>query len=223
MFSIKICGITTVEDAQTVAAAGADAIGLNFFADSPRCVGLDVAAAIVRATPARVRKVGLFVNTDLPAIERTWQTVGFDLVQLHGDETPEFVAELGVRRLPPVVRAFRLSPLGLPPIVEYVEKCRRLGNLPAAVLVDAFVPGSFGGTGRRADWAALAAYHACKTLPPLVLAGGLTADNVAEAIRQVRPHAVDVASGVESTPARKDPAKVRAFVQAARSALGAIK
>jgi len=221
MFRVKVCGITTIDDARLAAAAGADAIGLNFYRESPRFVSPEQAAAIAKATPEGVLKVGVFVNADTPTILRAWETVGFDLVQLHGDETPELVAELGVKGCPPVVRAFRLDRRGLAALRQTIEACRRLGNPPVAVLVDALVPGAYGGTGQPADWSLLAERGPEDDFPPLVLAGGLAPENVAEAIAQVRPHGVDVASGVESSRGHKDAARVRAFVEAARAALDA--
>ena len=219
MLQVKICGITTVEDAQACVAAGADAIGLNFFAQSPRFVSPAAAAEIARAIPAGVAKVGVFVNADARKIHQIWREVGFDLVQLHGDEPSYLVAELAAGGLPPVVRAFRLDSRGLGPILEYLQACRRLGCQLVATLLDAAVAGSYGGTGATSDWAIAASYPSNEGYPPLVLAGGLTPENVGEAIRRVLPQAVDTASGVESSPGRKDPAKLRAFVEAARAAL----
>lgn len=215
MFRIKICGITTVEDAQLTADAGADAIGLNFYAKSPRAIGLEQAQAIARVLPSTVVKVGLFVNASVEQIVHSFEAVPLDLIQLHGDEPPELLAALAGR---PILRAFRLTEAGLSPVAAYLAACRQLGCTPHAVLLDAYRPGHYGGTGETADWSAAASYVAEATPPPLVLAGGLTSENVAEAIRRVRPTAVDTASGVEAKPGRKDPARLRAFIQAARQA-----
>ena len=215
MFRIKICGITSPEDAAAVAAAGADAIGLNFYAKSPRYVEPAQARTIVDALPAGVVKVGLFVNAPAQEVCRTFDLLGLDLVQLHGDEAPEYLAALGGRS---VMRAFRLGVGGLAEIGQYLRRCETVGCPLSLVLIDAYRPGQYGGTGEVADWSALAEYPASITHPPLVLAGGLTPQNVAEAIRTVRPAAVDTASGVESGPGRKDPVRVAAFVRAARDA-----
>lgn len=217
MFRIKICGISSVDDAESVTRAGADAVGLNFYANSPRYVTLEQARPIVDVLPDRIVKVGLFVNAAADQVAGTFDRLGLDLIQLHGDEPPELLAALGDR---PVMRAFRPGPGGLQPVAEYLRRCRRLGCLPRLVLLDAHVKGAYGGTGTVADWAALRQYPIEQNSPPLVLAGGLTPENVAEAIRTVRPRAVDTAGGVESSPGRKDPAAVEAFVRAACMAFG---
>ena len=215
MFRTKICGITGTRDAVGAARAGADAIGLNFYRPSPRFVEPQRAAEIVGALPPDVVKVGLFVNASPREICDSFDRLRLDLVQLHGDEPPELLAELGGR---PVMRAFRVGPDGLRPVETYLAECRRRECTPRMVLVDARLKGIFGGTGQVADWEALASYPTDGSMPPLVLAGGLTPDNVAEAVRTVRPAAVDTASGVESAPGRKDPALVRQFVAAALAA-----
>jgi len=219
MFRVKICGITSVEDAGVVAEAGADAVGLNFYARSKRYVPVAQAQAIAGSLPAGVVKVGLFVNAPASEVCETFDRVGLDLIQLHGDEPPSFLARMGGR---PVVKAFRLrEPDGLDAIGRYLAECRGMECMPQMTLVDAHVEGAYGGTGQVADWQALTSYQRGEpgeSLPPLVLAGGLTPDNVAEAIRTVRPAAVDTASGVESAPGRKDRALVERFVQAAQRA-----
>jgi phosphoribosylanthranilate isomerase len=219
MFHIKICGITNTDDARAVAQAGADAVGLNFYPKSPRCVPATTARAIAEVLPPGIVKVGLFVNAELDVVRRTAGEVGLDLVQLHGDEPPEYLGELADAVSLPVMRAFRWGPAGLAPIVDYLGECRRLGCLPRLVLVDAYQPGVYGGSGTTADWPAVPAYATVPDLPPLVLAGGLTPENVAGAIAAVHPAAVDTASGVELSPGRKDAALVRAFVLAARAAM----
>ena len=215
MFRIKICGIATVDDALTAARAGADAIGLNFYTRSPRSVDPETGRRIVEVLPAGVVKVGLFVNASHEDVCRTFDRLGLDLVQLHGDEPPEFLPQMGER---PVIRAFRVGAEGLGPVEHYLDQCRRLERVPRRVLLDSRTKGVYGGTGRVADWATVARYPACDWHPPLVLAGGLTPDNVAEAIRAVRPAAVDTASGVESRPGRKDETLVVRFVRQARDA-----
>ncbi|HUT91566.1 MAG TPA: phosphoribosylanthranilate isomerase [Thermoguttaceae bacterium] len=215
MFRIKICGITTVDDALTAARAGADAVGLNFYPKSPRHLEPDEARRIVEALPPGVVKVGLFVNASPGDVCGTFDRLGLDLVQLHGDEPPDLLAGLGDRA---VMRAFRVGREGLEPVAEYLRRCRGLGCLPRLVLLDSCVKGTYGGTGRVVDWRVAARYPSDDWHPPLVLAGGLTPDNVAEAIRAVRPAGVDTASGVESSPGRKDRALVERFVQSARQA-----
>lgn len=217
MFCIKICGITNRDDALLAVQAGADAIGLNFYPPSPRFVSLETARQIIAALPNEIVKVGVFVNATAADVCKTCDELHLNLIQLHGDEPPEYLAHLGGR---PVMRAFRLGPAGLSPVVTYLDDCRRLGCLPRLVLLDAYTPGVYGGTGEIADWAVAAEYRAMDQVPPLVLAGGLTPQNVTRAIRSVRPAAVDTASGVESSPGRKDPAAVAAFVRVAREAFG---
>jgi phosphoribosylanthranilate isomerase len=215
MFRIKICGITNVSDAQSAVQAGADAVGLNFYPSSPRFITRSTARQIRDVLPRGITKVGVFVNAEAKEVCRTFDELELDLIQLHGDETPEFIAQLGNR---PVMRAFRLGPDGLQPIFTYLEACKQLGCVPKLVMIDAFSNGVYGGSGEIADWAICAKYSLQTDLPPLVLAGGLDPSNVARAIQQVRPAAVDTASGVESSPGRKDPAAVAAFVKAARKA-----
>lgn len=215
MFRIKVCGITTPEDAVAVASAGADAIGLNFYPESRRHIAPDDARTIVGALPSGIIKVGLFVNAPIEEVRRTFDSLGLDLIQLHGDEPPQYLAALGER---PVMRAFRLGPEGLRAVDEYLAACQSRKCRPRLVLLDAHQPGAFGGTGQVADWPMAAKYARIAANPPLVLAGGLTPKNVGEAIRQVGPAAVDTASGVESSPPRKDRLLVQAFVRAASKA-----
>ncbi len=222
MFQIKICGITSVDDAREVVRAGGEAIGLNFAAQSPRCVGLEEAKAISTAVGSAVLKVGVFVNASLAEIVRTADTLHLDMVQLHGDEPPEYLPQLAPL---PVIRAFRVRNRSEPlkPLGDYLSACKRLGYLPSLVLLDAFSPGSYGGTGQQLDWQLASRYPLEAWHPPLVLAGGLKPDNVAEAIFALRPTAVDVASGVESSPGKKDPALIAQFVTAAKRAFARLR
>jgi phosphoribosylanthranilate isomerase len=218
MFRIKICGITCVEDALATARAGADAIGLNFYPRSPRYVAVEAARQIMAVLPTEMVAVGLFVNTPSSDVCRLCDELQLDLIQLHGDEPPEYLALLGAR---PIMRAFRVGADGLQPVLAYLDRCRELAAMPRLTLLDSPAGAKFGGTGQTGDWSAAAEYaqHAAEAnLPALVLAGGLTPENVAAAIQAVHPAAVDVATGVESSPGRKDPAVVEAFVQAARLA-----
>jgi phosphoribosylanthranilate isomerase len=216
MFKTKICGVTNVADARLVRDIGADAIGLNFYPQSPRYVERATAQEIVNSLGDRIVKVGLFVNASAEEVIDTYDRLGLDLIQLHGDEPPEFLFELGDR---PVMRAFRVGSEGLDPVVNYLSRCRETNCLPVMVLLDAFQKDAYGGTGKTADWSALANRGDRLGDIPVVLAGGLTRENVAEAIDQVHPAAVDTASGVESAPGKKDPELVRQFVAAAKAAL----
>jgi phosphoribosylanthranilate isomerase len=212
LFHIKICGVTCAEDAAAVAEAGADCIGLNFYPNSVRYVPPERARAVVDAIPASVLKAGVFVNAPAGEIQKLAVDLSLDFVQLHGDEPPETLAELAGHQ---VIKAFRLGPDGLRPVAEYLDRCYQLAAMPAMVLLDAFQPGVYGGAGQTADWSAAAGYHDLGAGPALILAGGLTPENVAAAIAAVRPAAVDVASGVEFSPGRKDRAKLDAFIRAA--------
>jgi phosphoribosylanthranilate isomerase len=216
MFHVKICGLTSVDDAQVAVRAGADAIGLNFYRRSARGVSVEHARQIARMMPRGVAKVGVFVNADVDEILRAFDEVPLDAVQLHGDEPPGDLAELSGR---PIIRAFRLDEPGLTSVDGYLAECAALRAVPRMILVDAFSTDAYGGTGKTVDWSRLAADCAERQLPPLILAGGLAAENVAEAIRTVRPAAVDVASGVEAHPGRKDAEKVARFIAAAKAAL----
>ena len=219
MFTIKICGITRPDDARATVRAGADAIGLNFYPQSPRAIDLQRAEAIIAVLPAEIIKVGLFVNAPIKEICQLYDTLGLNLIQLHGDEPPELLAALGGR---PVMKAFRAAGAdGLRAVLEYLETCRTLGCLPRLILLDAPRARGFGGSGELADWSLAKEYQEKYGSPLLVLAGGLKADNVAEAIRTTGIGAVDTASGVESHPGIKDPAALVAFVHAARIALDA--
>jgi len=215
MFRIKICGLTTPDDAREAVAAGADAIGLNFFSGSPRFVTAEQAQEIGAVISAEVARVGVFVNSSPTEIDRIATIVGLDWIQLHGNETPEMVAELIDSR--PIIRVHRQADRASTGIQEDLIACQRAGRSPAAVLVDAAAPGKYGGTGITVRWTELADHQSWLGETPLILAGGLTPENVAEAISTARPEAVDVASGVESSTGVKDVAKMRSFVQSARA------
>jgi phosphoribosylanthranilate isomerase len=209
---VKICGVTSVEDALACAELGADWIGLNFHRPSPRYVDPEVAAAILAVLPPRVTAVGVFVDRPAAEVAALADRLGLRTVQLHGHEPPEDLAALGRFR---VVRAFRLHPAGGWSIItDYLARAEALGHPPDAVLVDAYVPGLSGGTGTTIDATLLDTRPA---LPRLILAGGLTPENVAERIARAQPWMVDVASGVESAPGRKGAAAVAAFLRAARA------
>jgi len=210
---VKICGIRDVATALQAAAAGGDAIGLNFYRPSPRHVPVEVAAGIVAALPAGLEPIGLFVNATIGEIAATASACGLRTLQLHGDEPPELLAELGDYRL---LRAFRVGAEGVDEVAAELERLRRVGVQLRACLVDAKVSGQYGGTGARAPWEALRSWPA--EWPPLILAGGLTPENVAEAIGVCRPWGVDVAGGVESSPGVKSAVRIRTFIENARNA-----
>lgn len=213
LFRIKICGVTRPEDAAMIAEAGADAIGLNFYPNSPRFVSDERATEIIAALPPGVAKVGVFVNADADTIRQKAESLGLDWVQLHGDEPPEFIAELpGLA----VIRAVRLQD-GVSVVLPTAKG--KLVRPPNAVLIDAYSSSAYGGTGETIAWDHIPEARRHLAGLPVILAGGLTAENVAEAIRMARPDAVDVASGVESSPGVKHLAKVSEFVAAARAGL----
>jgi phosphoribosylanthranilate isomerase len=220
MFRIKICGITNIDDAQAAADAGADAVGLNFFRKSRRFVEPGNARSIAADLPAGVAKIGIFVNHDVAEIVEISKRVGLDCVQLHGDEPPGTVAQLP--KYLKVVRAHRCGINGLISLASYLEECDSRGRLPDALLIDADAGAEFGGTGQVADWTRIASERASLAGLPLILAGGLTADNVGNAIAVVQPAAVDVASGVERQPGFKDKELMVRFVTAARQAFSSI-
>lgn len=212
---VKICGLTRVDDALACAELGADWIGLNFHRPSPRSVLPDVAAAIVAALPRSVQAVGVFVDRPVAEVVDLAERIGLGVVQLHGAEPPDDLPALGRFR---VVRAFRLRADGGWRIIsDYLARAEALGHPPHGVLVDAFVPGMAGGTGTMIDESLLDDRPA---LSRFILAGGLTPENVAGRIARVRPWMVDVASGVESAPGRKDLALVSAFIRAVRPGAG---
>ena len=203
MVKVKICGITNLEDALAAVQAGADALGFVFCSASPRNITPVQAADIIRQLPPFVQIVGLFVNESLATANEIADQCRLDIVQLHGEESPAFCA--GVKRR--AIKAFR------------VKDASSLENMKsyqtAAYLLDAWSPVAHGGTGHSFNWdlAASVAAHL-----PIILAGGLTPDNVAAAVQQVRPYAVDVSSGVEMAPGKKDATLVREFIKKAREA-----
>ena len=199
---IKICGITRIEDALAAIAAGADALGFVFYARSPRAVTPAQASAIIAALPPFVTTVGLFVDMPRAELTRLLSQVPLDLPQFHGDEGPDDCASYGR----PYIKALRVK--------AGDDVAAAIARYPAAsgILLDTFVAGTPGGTGEAFDWS-LVPQDAAK---PLILAGGLTPENVADAVRQVRPYAVDVSGGVEASKGIKDAAKIQAFIQQAR-------
>ena len=199
---IKICGIREPDHAQVAADAGADAIGFVFYGESPRHVSAVRAARIARDLPPYVVAVGLFVNSTADEIRAILAEAPLDLLQFQGDEPPEFCGSFGK----PYVRAVRMEKG-----VDLIEYRRRFSGAKA-LLLDAHVPGLRGGTGQAFDWKSIPKEHPA----PLILSGGLTAKNVGRAIREVRPWAVDVSSGVEASRGVKDPEKIVEFIRSVR-------
>ncbi len=213
---VKICGIKDIPTAQWVAALSPDAIGINFFAGSPRYVTEYVATAIVDVLPANVAAVGVFVDQPIDEVIRICGKCGIPTAQLHGDYSLADVdacidAGLGV------IRIVRLNEEWPSDLTAELDQLSRQQQCDIRYLVDAHVPGTFGGTGKTAPWNLLRSRWQTGW-PPLILAGGLTPDNVSEAIDAVHPFGVDVASGVESSPAGKDQSKVQAFIERAHQA-----
>ncbi|WP_430443021.1 MAG: phosphoribosylanthranilate isomerase [Pseudomonas piscis] len=198
----KICGITRIEDALAAVAAGADAIGLVFYAKSPRAVNVQQARAIIAALPPFVTTVGLFVNASRCELGEILDAVPLDLLQFHGDESS--AACEGYHR--PYIKALRVKAGD-----DIAAACQAYPGA-SGILLDTYVEGVPGGTGEAFDWS-LVPQGLSK---PIILAGGLSADNVALAIAQVRPYAVDVSGGVEQSKGIKDPARIQAFMQAVR-------
>ena len=200
---VKICGITSTADALAAVEAGADALGFMFYAPSPRCVSFASAAEIIGELPPLVAKVGVFVNPTEEEVRRVIAECDIDTLQFHGEESPEFCRRFGLK----VIKAFR---------VRDAESLQPTKDFPKeAWLLDSYVAGQLGGTGARFNWDL--ATDAARRHRSVLLAGGLTPENAAEAVRKVRPYGLDVSSGVESAPGKKDAAKVRAFIAAAKS------
>lgn len=199
MVRVKICGITNVEDALFACELGADAIGLNFYSESPRCISPFTARKITQKLPPLVTTVGVFVNWQAASVTALASALQLSTVQLHGDEPPHLVTEIA-RKLS-VIKALHLEKgSALPAFGKY--------RAATAFLLDAAHSGQYGGTGRTTDWSAA---RTATRSHRILLAGGLTPENVAEAILTVRPYAVDVTSGVEGKPGKKDHNKLRAF------------
>ncbi len=208
---IKICGLRHIDQLAAVVAAGADAVGLVFYAASPRAVDLQQASQLVRSLPPFVTPVGLFVDASVQEVEQTLAVVPLGLLQFHGDEPAEYCSGFGL----PYIKAIKIAIDG--DAEQAARQCNEaIESHPDAqgFLLDSAVVGTAGGTGRAFDWQQVPSEHWRR----VILAGGLDAGNVAGAIAQYRPYAVDVSSGVESVPGEKDAGKVREFVEAVRRA-----
>jgi len=201
---VKICGITNGGDALAAVEAGADALGFMFYEKSPRHISFKVAREIIGLLPPFVATVGVFVNATEAVVRRGIVECGIDTLQFHGDETPEYCEKFRPLK---VYKAFRIQgPESLESLSLYATN---------AWLLDSFAPDNRGGTGAKFNWEL--AVEAKKLGRPVILAGGLTPDNVADAVRKVGPYAVDVSSGVESAPGKTDRRKLRAFINAAKA------
>tara|TARA_B110000263_G_scaffold154674_1_gene134265 strand:- start:2903 stop:3619 length:717 start_codon:yes stop_codon:yes gene_type:complete len=219
LFKTKVCGITSVADAKACCAAGVDAIGLNFYDASPRCITVSQASEIATAVGHEIQLVGLFVNHAVDEIRAIHHEIDLKYVQLHGDEDPNYLRQLKDLSL---IKAFRCRENETAEIVDFLAACTTLDVTLQAILLDAFHPDRYGGSGQRLDWEALK-----NTTPSFggyrwVLAGGLDADNVASAITLACPTAVDVASGVESSSGQKDVELVQRFVRSASAAFDSL-
>lgn len=202
---VKICGLTNLDDARAAIDAGAHAIGFIFFTGSPRYITPAATARIIAQLPPFVSKVGVFVNESLDAIRQTAEDTGIDTVQLHGDETPDLCDALARERFK-TIKAFRIKDR------TSLEALSSFST--SAYLLDSYVPGQLGGTGAQFNWDL--AIQAAALGTPIILAGGLVPENVRDAVSKVSPYGVDVSSGVESSPGKKDHRKIRAFMAASR-------
>lgn len=202
MTRVKFCGFTEENDVAQAIALGVDALGFVFYAPSSRYVTPEHAANLTRSVPAFVTRVGLFVNEQADSIKRIFETARLNLIQYHGEETPEFCDTVGL----PYIKAFRVQ--------QGMDLQAEMDRYPNAsgFLLDAYVKGQPGGTGERFDWGLIPQSHA-----PIILAGGLTPDNAKDAIEQVAPWALDVSGGIETKPGRKDPDKMARFMEACRN------
>ena len=211
---IKICGLTRAEDVQVAVAAGADALGFVFYPASPRCVTPEAAAQLIALVPPFVTTVGLFVNASVDEVVRTVAQASVSLLQFHGDETLAQCAAIAAAVNRPFIRAFRVQPATTDAdLLQYESEYRAASGLFAGLLLDTFVDG-YGGAGKVFDWSLIPEELA----PLVVLSGGLSVQNAAGAVAQVRPFAVDISSGVEQAKGIKDADKIRAFISAVRSA-----
>lgn len=201
---IKICGITNMEDAVMAFAYGADALGFIFYEKSPRYVSPETAMRIIRNLPDDISKVGVFVNHDIHAVRQIYEFCGLDLIQLHGDESPDYCREFSQSILIKAISPRNEEDLGI--VKRYGVK---------AVIIDARDSGLYGGTGKKSNWELAAKL---KEMHLLVLSGGLNAGNILEGIRTVSPHAVDVNSGVELSPGKKDPKQVQSMIETVHAA-----
>ena len=204
---VKICGITSIDDAQAAVEAGADALGFMFYEPSPRYLTPEEAGAIIRELPDHVARVGVFVDADEPPIRSTSTSAGLDTLQFHGNESPDFCTQFELR----TIKAFRMK--------DRESLAQLAGYRTDAWLLDSYVQGVPGGTGERFNWDL--AVEAKRLGCPILLAGGLTPDNAGKAVDQVAPFGLDVSSGVEAAPGRKDAAKMATLIASAKGSSAA--
>ncbi len=207
MTRVKICGITNIEDALKAQFLGADELGFNFYENSPRYIAPDMAAEIIAGLSSEIAKVGVFVNASAESILEIVAIAGLDSIQIHGDEEPGFVRHLRSLTDKLIIKAIRAKP-----DLEVDDAVKFDAN---AILIDSYFAEEYGGSGRTFDWEIAGAIAGL--VERVYLAGGLTPENVSEAIQTVNPYAVDVASGVESSPGKKDPARVEEFIRAVKT------
>ena len=217
LFKTKVCGITSLKDAQMCVSAGVDAIGLNFYQPSPRSISKPLAVEITKAVGAKIKLVGLFVNETPAIIHELYDAVQLDFIQLHGDEDPFDLKTLSPL---PLIKAFRCQSIDPVQIFDYLTACTTFEVSLKAILLDSYQPGTYGGTGQQLDWDSLNFKNATFGGFPVILAGGLTDQNVNQAITSTQPQGVDTASGVESAPGEKDHRKVQRFIDQATLAFG---
>jgi phosphoribosylanthranilate isomerase len=206
MTKVKICGITNLEDALLSAKLGADALGFNFYEKSPRYIQPENAREIIEKLPLEILKVGVFVNESLEKITEIAEIAKLDAIQLHGEETPEFVRELKEKNNLEIIKAFRVSPEFKPETVLQYEA--------DAILLDAFSVKDYGGTGETFDWEI--AKKVQEMFPQMYLAGGISTDNATQAIREIQPFAVDACSRLEEEKGKKDRQKLKDFIFAVK-------
>ncbi len=213
---VKICGLTRPQDVDAAVAAGADALGFVFYPNSPRYVTPAVAAQLIARLPPFVAAVGLFVNADAEQVAEVLAQAPLALLQFHGDESREYCCAVAERLRRPFLRAVRIGAAGVlaaPDLLEYETSYRAVSRWFAGLLLDAHADG-YGGSGKVFDWSLIPEELA----PRVVLSGGLSASNAIDAVRRVRPYALDVSSGVEQSKGIKDAARIRAFIEAVRQA-----
>ncbi|HOP47202.1 MAG TPA: phosphoribosylanthranilate isomerase [Desulfobacteraceae bacterium] len=202
MTGVKICGITNAEDALAAVRCGADAVGFIFYRKSPRYISPEDAKEIIDLLPESTAKVGVFVNYEISGVKRIMELCRLDLVQLHGNESPVYCSSFDSRQ---IIKAIAREPGDSPELEQYPVK---------ALLIDAYDPKRHGGTGKTSDWELAARISKVR---PLILSGGLNAENIRDAIRAVSPDAVDINSGVEISPGRKDHRKIHEIVEIVRA------
>lgn len=211
---VKVCGLTTLDNAVDVANLGVDAIGLNFYRNSKRYISPEIAKEIVAALPNNVQPVGLFVNHSIEEVQHIAELTKISTLQFHGDESPEYVSQFKNYQ---IIKAFRVNEANVDSLGDQIESFHTSGIELFGCLIDAHVAGEFGGTGQAAPWDLLTEVYDVERFPPLILAGGLNPENVQDAVNCVHPWGVDTASGVEASPGVKDLELTRKFIELSRT------